>query len=803
MRVICEKCRSAYAIEDAQVPPTGARTQCPRCNHVQIARPIVKKGTTGLQKAIGVAPSETFAPSAQPPPVPPRSTSGELALKCKSCGAALTDPFDQALGTCDSCREKASASEDQGAPAAPPKKELMPELFDGHEHHENHAQKAAPITDLPAAPPKKPTTSVPRVQRSVVMTSRRRGVPGWVWGVAVVVIAAAGGAYYYLGQPTTQPPRPPVATRATSGSAIERLKARHPKVTEDASALVVKGRNKLVEDRPASYDEARSRFEEALVSDPRNSDAAWGLAEAVALGFPQDAPARAEAKVLLDGVPVTPRTQIARAELLLADGGPAADEKARALVLDVLPQLNGEDAAFAHLALGRTYSRNSANLAIAAFDQALKESGRLVRTYTLRGIARASAGDYRGALADLQQRLALDPDHWSTLDALGRIDLEVGRVTEARQLYVRAREAAPSDIRPTIALAQVLFQAQGKPDEAVQLLQGVLRSHSSLDSAELARVNAQLAAAHHAAGDLPKAAQAAEAALAAVPNDLAAHFQLTLIELARDRGDAAAPHLNAVKASLPDPALAALLEGRVAVAQGKFLEAGAAFERSANADPRRVDALLWAGAAYASAKRRDAAEPLLMRALQSDPTRTAPADVLTDLYVRPAELLRGAEGRVEKLATGDNDVMPRIFEALIRFHQHDLAGADRMLKPALAVDESNVLALSLRALVELADGRVKPAQVDSRRAVTLARQVPLARYAAGASLLAGGELDAAKEELNRAHQLAPGMAAAELKLAEIEARTAKGAAKERLGRLLAVDPSNAQARHALFALEVE
>jgi tetratricopeptide (TPR) repeat protein len=171
--------------------------------------------------------------------------------------------------------------------------------------------------------------------------------------------------------------------------------------------------------------------------------------------------------------------------------------------------------------------------------------------------------------------------------------------------------------------------------------------------------------------------------------------------------------------------------------------------------------------------------------------------------VRPADLLRGAEGRVEKLASSDNDVMPRVFEGLIRFHQHDLPGADRELQKALAADDANALALSLRALVELADGKVKPAEADARRAAAIGRQVPLAHYAAGAALAAGGDVETAKQELNRAHALAPAMAAADLKLAEIEARTAPKAAKDRLQQVLSLDPSYAEARRALFALEVE
>src|SRR5689334_10870903 len=66
MRVICEKCRSAYAIDDAQVPPAGARTQCPRCSHVQIARPL-SKGSGASAKVVAISEAEHESRQKSPP----------------------------------------------------------------------------------------------------------------------------------------------------------------------------------------------------------------------------------------------------------------------------------------------------------------------------------------------------------------------------------------------------------------------------------------------------------------------------------------------------------------------------------------------------------------------------------------------------------------------------------------------------------------------------------------------------------------------------------------------------------------
>jgi cellulose synthase operon protein C len=57
MRIVCQKCSAAYAIDDKFVTEKGVRAQCPRCRHLQ----MVKKGEDGPAAAIPAA-----APRASP-----------------------------------------------------------------------------------------------------------------------------------------------------------------------------------------------------------------------------------------------------------------------------------------------------------------------------------------------------------------------------------------------------------------------------------------------------------------------------------------------------------------------------------------------------------------------------------------------------------------------------------------------------------------------------------------------------------------------------------------------------------------
>jgi predicted Zn finger-like uncharacterized protein len=218
MKVICQKCSATYAINDAAIPPKGARAQCPRCKHLQavkrdeVAAPppapapsddpfasldmapappppappparaapaaggndpfsdfemptAASVGARAPPPAARAAPppantsapvkrpaSDPFArldlvapkaPAAPPRPAPaadpfadldfgsgsaaptapaaepePAAPAGPVVLgKCSVCGKPLTDPFDAALGTCESCRAKETPLSVPGAAA--------------------------------------------------------------------------------------------------------------------------------------------------------------------------------------------------------------------------------------------------------------------------------------------------------------------------------------------------------------------------------------------------------------------------------------------------------------------------------------------------------------------------------------------------------------------------------------------------------------------------------------------------------------------------------------------------------------
>ena len=53
----------------------------------------------------GLGPSE---PAVFEAPAPTKEIAS-TGIKCRTCGKALTDPFDQAIGVCDDCRSQVDA----------------------------------------------------------------------------------------------------------------------------------------------------------------------------------------------------------------------------------------------------------------------------------------------------------------------------------------------------------------------------------------------------------------------------------------------------------------------------------------------------------------------------------------------------------------------------------------------------------------------------------------------------------------------------------------------------------------------
>lgn len=716
------------------------------------------------------------------PPSPP----------CASCGRALVSFEDVASGVCTACREASAA------------RIVTPALALSRPSFET----TPPSVRGPTPQPRR-TPSAPRPEAA---PPRRRW--GTLVALALVVLLGIAAVWWLRARRGTPLPVQPLpAARRVDPLAplpaglAERLATWRgadsgPRAT--AQAVLVEAQREIALDQPAAYASAQRRLQGALVEAPRSPEllGAWLTAVALGPGLPKGEQSVVQlAEGAVDKSGRAPPVLLGLAELLLASPGSAGEERARGLAQEALA--SDSTSAQAHLVLARTYVRTSADLALAELQRAEQSDPSQRRIPLLRAEAYAANGEPREALAALQARLALEPDHAESLFSTGRLLVEVGEPDQARRLFERLQADARTEDGPALLALASLDSLQGRPREAMQLLRPALKRDRLTPQARI-QTNVLLAGAARAAGDSEAAASAARAALALAPADASAHLELLLLALDKANDAAAAEHLPFVLGKLGDPGLEGMVEGWVRMAQRQPGAAADVFTQTAKADPRRTDALLWAAAAQAAASNPAESLALLATAAEADPTRAGPFSPLSELSLRPEDSLRGVEKPLAQLAKSTPGPQPLVGEAVLRFHRRDLAGAETALAQALQLDASHPQALAWHTLVLLERGDVKGATAAALLAQQGGRSLPIVHYAVGVASLAAGDLDAARRSLREVAQMAPTLLAAQVKLAEAEARAgAVSAAQERLRKVVQIDPSYASAKRALYLLPKE
>ncbi|WP_163997194.1 zinc-ribbon domain-containing protein [Pyxidicoccus caerfyrddinensis] len=276
----------------------------------------------------------------------PAASAGKPATAgCRSCGKALTDSFDQALGICDACRQRqpAAAASPGPAPAASEGADFLPQMTTleagsasasplppeprsaprasaapalGAEPRSNSSPRIPISTDIipdmgpeprsgprAAAPSMGPeprsgarnstisavrtgTAQLPSVGRA---SGGRRGVLAGV--LAVVLLGGGAGAYFLYAKHqegvrrNAQPPAPPPVPEAVQAS-LSRWKLKYlEELTGTTSAeKLTEGQQQLARDERFAYGEAEESFQQALLLDPQSDAAIAGYVQALALG---------------------------------------------------------------------------------------------------------------------------------------------------------------------------------------------------------------------------------------------------------------------------------------------------------------------------------------------------------------------------------------------------------------------------------------------------------------------------------------------------------------------------------------
>lgn len=737
-------------------------------------------------------------PAAPPPPPPPKAVEpeGTSGVKCRTCGKELTDAFDQALGVCDDCRNRAA---DPDAGALPPVEPPPPPRPSG-------TKPVFPPIGQPASPPD------PSTVRSA-MRSDSSGGGGRGKTVGIVVAAAAvllvAGVLIWKKPWQTKPP--PLVVRQGGGGAaatgndslVAQWRLKYPDLDgRSASELTDEGEASLAKDTGQGYRDAEMSFEQAMVLSPSEDRALAGWVLAVAFGRPGqvDEPTAKAAEAMLMASEQRSGNLavfVAHAHLLIARSGNPNDIK-------VLAErgLNSKDPhvkALAALAIGQTFLTKNPQLAAENFQVALSTDPKLKRAYFFQAQLAAIQGKYKEATKALEKRLELDPDQWEAAEELARLMLDVGETQRARKVLEAAKAANPRSPRPRIGLAVLGYQHLGDFAGASTELSSIIddpeqpkpvRADAMLHLGTLQRVQ----------GDTDKAVDTIDRALELSPDSVAARLQKFLVLLDKGVTSSARLELDGIKGKLGDKYLEATLEGRLLIGENRLDEATQTLSATIEVEPRRVDALLLSGAAAAKGRKDGKAWELCLRRATRLDFASRPVPSMTQLYVRPADLLKPAVGSYNALVKQlDEDPSPSLCEGLIAWYSEDYVGADKLFAKVISIDPKNATAYAYRAFYSLRKKDVGNATRFAARAVDGGRTDGNAHLAQALALFASKKPDQAKVAAQAASKFNPQSLAAKVILAAVEATRGNGdEARRVLTSVLLSDNTYRDAKRVLY-----
>lgn len=231
-------------------------------------------------------------------------------------------------------------------------------------------------------------------------------------------------------------------------------------------------------------------------------------------------------------------------------------------------------------------------------------------------LARAAAGDARGALVTLDAMTGADPRRVPALLATGSLRLKLGEPARAAEAFRRAARVAPGDAAIVFDLGLALEksgmveEAKAAYREAIVLQPALFAARFNLGSLLLeqgdgataaselalavplvaagsgrARVLTRLGVAHRRAGDPAAARKSFEEAILHRPGGIDARIGLARLDLEADDVDAASAELARAAALDPDSASVHFLLGQIASKKGDVTAARRSYAEAVRLRP--------------------------------------------------------------------------------------------------------------------------------------------------------------------------------------------------------------------------
>ncbi len=382
------------------------------------------------------------------------------------------------------------------------------------------------------------------------------------------------------------------------------------------------------------------------------------------------------------------------------------------------------------------------------------------------GFLYASHGGAEKAEEYAKEILAVDPQYPDALVVMAAVEAQRGNNVEALAQAKRAVELDPDNSSAVVLLSGLYLKAN-QPEDAVKVVKEAIGKHPNDLELKL-----QLARVYMVAEDFDKAVPVIQDVISIEPENLKHRVLLSGLYLKMEQPEKAEAVLQKAVTDLPDQREAKLVQVEFVFKQ-KGEKAAEALLKDYAAKDDGLGLKQALGMFYEKVAKADKAEEVFTAIVAEDPFSPEGVDAMNRLAAMYA-----TQGRKEEA----QDLIAKILE--------DNPKDERalLLKGKMALAEGDTLeaVADFRSLL-----KQQPNSVDVRRLLARAH-------------VAAGNLDLARNNLQKAVKVDERNAIARLELAELEMRMGSmSAAKKYVEEVLAMDPNQAQALNMLMSIQVK
>jgi cellulose synthase operon protein C len=464
------------------------------------------------------------------------------------------------------------------------------------------------------------------------------------------------------------------------------------------------------------------------------------------------------------------------------------------------------------------------------FDQMRKVLPKHPQTHYFEARLAFQNQDYKAARELVQQLLAAGPNNFNVLVLAGATELRGGSLTQAETYAAKALHQSPNSDAARRLLAQVQVQS-GQARNAKETLQPLVeRPNVDAETLNLAAQAAlQLGDAAGAEAYFGRAAKVA-------PNDPLSRTALALVQLSKGHSDLAFEQLQEIASSdtstiadmaiisarlsqrdygaaltavdqlerkQPGKPFAAHLRGQIQLARNDAVAARQSFENALSIDPLYFPAAAGLAALDLRDKKPDEARKRFDKLLAADPKDIRALLAIAELRAEAGaskEELAGLLANAIKL----NPTLPTPRLMLVDLHLRNKDNRSALIaaqEGIVAIPDSHEL-LDALGRAQLASGDAIQAVGTFNKLAVMEPHAPQPRMRLAEAYLATNNLAGARENLNRAIEIAPMFLPAQRALIQLELNTRRPEQALAVARKVQADRPS-QAAGYLLAGDIE